>query len=105
MRKRVRFLLPCLLVGVLVGCQGQEDNIPKYSVGEIIRSKLTGQKGQIIARSRFCGNVCLYDVRFAGLEIVTKTHIIAEDEPVSSSSLSVVIDMREYELEAIQLMR
>ena len=79
---------------LLLGACGEE---PEYHKGQMVISKLSGQKGMVLGSSE-CAAECIYWVRFASLSITTDTHVLAQDGPVQIEPFST-IRMRAFELE------
>jgi hypothetical protein len=94
-------LLILASIVALSGC-GFKRPVAKWEDGTFVRSVLSNQQGQIIKVRCFEStgpvDTCYYDVRFIGLELTTNTHVTSSDGAVSSTPLSVVEYMREYEL-------
>jgi hypothetical protein len=73
--------------------------IPKWDNGDMVRSILTNQRGQVIGLRCYSGNrTCYYEVRFVGLSITTHTHITSPDGDISTEPLTAIDYVREYEL-------
>lgn len=93
-----------LIFVLLYGCGEPPVQVyPKYQDGEIVRSVLYGQKGQIL-RS-YCPpqwnpgkTYCLYKVRFAANQLTTNTSLLGSDGPITQAPLMTVDWVKEYEL-------
>lgn len=71
---------------------------PRFNLGEMITTKISGQKGMIF--DYICDHEgCRYWVRFAVPALLTDTHLIEPDGPIKSRAFSVVV-MHEFELES-----
>ena len=92
-------MLPMLAAALLLcgGCN--EDSSARYHEGDIVASKLSGQRGMVIWVS--CMVTCRYRVRFAWVSLTIDTHIVGSDGAVRIEPFSVV-GMDEYELEPAQ---
>jgi len=103
------WLLVALVISVCVSaCDGstkEERRAARYAIckfqeGELVRSKLSGDRGQITDRIRFSSdNYCYYHVRFVGRQETTDSRILSNDGPIAVTPLTVIKYMRSYELE------
>ena len=75
---------------------------PKFYLGQMVRSVVSGNVGQVVGSVTCHSYPCMYSVRFPALQITTNTHLLAHDSPVSFGVLSIEW-MREYELEAVEI--
>ena len=72
-------------------------HVPLYSIGDIVCSVISGQKGQIlVVRERTSNDY--YDVRFVASQIDASTSFLGGDAPVQQIPLARIDWMREYEL-------
>jgi hypothetical protein len=98
MKKAIIGAASVLTIG-LAGCEEAARPAPKWENGTIVRSVLSGQRGQIVSLRCLRGEShCYYDVRFVGLSMTTETHALAADGPISIEPLATITYMREYEL-------
>ena len=82
---------------VLVGCG--EAPIPKFKVGEMVQTVLTGHVGMVtIVRGEYAYPHCKYAVRFPTVQIATNTRTLKDDEPITFMPISLIKCMGEWEL-------
>lgn len=71
---------------------------PVFAKGDLVRMRLGGATGMIV--NSICeGNGCRYAVRFPSIEIRTNTRLLASDDAVTLSPVSLVHGIMEFELE------
>ena len=71
----------------------------RFEVGQIVKSKLGGQEGQILDRYIWAGEAT-YQVRFNVQSQVTDTHILSSDGAIETKAFSTEY-MKEFELEEL----
>mgnify|MGYP001576710337 CR=1 FL=1 len=93
-----KFLLIALLF--ILGCT--DFGHPKFYFGEMVKSVLSGQKGQVLDVHCYVSakrdlSVCRYKVRFVYPQETTSTHFIGPDDPIEKNGLATLW-MEEFEL-------
>ncbi len=89
----------------IFGCDCDR-NISKFKQGDIVESIISGDIGMVISvykHDKFpkSGQSCYiyyYDVRFSVKQSKTNTHLLNNDDPISTAPLAIIEYMREYEL-------
>ncbi len=84
-----------LLGCCLSGCQQKHEVTPKYSTGQMVKSVLSGQVGQVIRVD--CWNICQYQVRFSSDTSEIPSNFLGSGGDMQKKSFSAVW-MREFEL-------
>ena len=86
----------------LVGCS-PDYSVCKFTPGQMVRSKVSGEIGQVIGMSvAGDGSWCYSSVRFQGSQEITDSRVLSDDRPISVRPLQVVRHMRPYELEHVK---
>ena len=86
----------------LLGCS-PDYSVCKFTPGQMVRSKVSGEIGQVIAMRAPSGkDWCYADVRFRGSQEVTDSRVLSDDGPISIRPLQVVKYMMPYELEHVR---
>lgn len=97
-----------ILLGIF-GCFTHRDRVYKeykFNIGDIVYTKISNQKGQILKRyinwistTNGAERTCIYryEVRLSMVNVYTDVGIIREDGPISKEPFTVVC-MYEYEL-------
>lgn len=92
-----------LTLFVMSGCPQQSYPECKFSQGEMVRSKISSQIGQVTRNYSYRGNsICRYDVRFAASQSKTNTRLLGPDGAIAESPLALVKYMKEFELEKVE---
>lgn len=87
----------------LLGCSERDYSVCKFTPGQMVRSKVSGEIGQVISmRLALDEEWCFADVRFRGSQEVTDSRVLSNDGPISVRPLQVVKNMRPYELEHVK---
>lgn len=93
----------------LLGCAESDYSVCEFIPGQMVRSKVSGEIGQVISmrlaahhESTSNQRWCYADVRFRGSQEVTDSRVLSNDGPISVRPLQVVKYMRPYELEHIE---
>lgn len=95
------------LIGILLlGC-GPDYSVCEFEAGQMVRSKVSGEVGQVIvatvANATFgYEDWCYAHVRFRGNQAYTDSRILSNDGPITVRGLTVVKYMRPYELERVE---
>jgi hypothetical protein len=85
---------------VVSGCESRPP--PKFKVGEMVRSTLSKEPGQVVYVSAYGYETGYrYNVRFQAGQTYTDTHLLREDGPVEMRPLTLVENMTEFELEEL----
>jgi len=102
-RLQLLVLVVGLLLVFLLGCSDSDYSVCEFTPGQMVRSKVSGEIGQVIAMQRAMGGEwCYADVRFQGSQEVTNSRVLSDDGPISVRPLQVVKMMRPYELEHVR---
>ena len=92
---------------VMTGC-GTDYSVCEFQPGQMVRSKVSGEVGQVISmrvpsRKRWEHvDWCYADVRFQGNQEYTDSRVLSNDGPINVRALTVVLNMRPYELEHVE---
>ena len=94
-------ILMFILMGLFtVACLPEPNyEVCKFSPGNMVRSILSKEVGQVIGVRKGGRNWCYYHVRFLGNQEVTNSKVLSNDGAIVVSPLRVVPYMRPYELE------
>jgi hypothetical protein len=79
----------------LSGCQKKQELQPKYGIGQMVKSVLSGQTGQVIRAD--CWNSCQYQIRFSSDTSEIPSHFLGSGGDMQKKSFSAVW-MQEFEL-------
>ncbi len=102
-RLQLLVLAVCLLLVFLLGCSDTDYSVCEFQPGQMVRSKVSGEIGQVIAMQLAMDKEwCYADVRFRGSQEVTDSRVLSNDGPISVRPLQVVENMRPYELEHVE---
>ena len=93
------FALVGAVVGIVVYLE-PERAAPKFYSGSMVRTVVGGHVGQVVGV--WCGQWCLYDVRFNGIQAHTDSRILSNDGPITIGPLGIVTNMREFELREVR---
>ena len=99
-------ILAGLAILLLLGC-GPDYSVCEFKPGQMVRSKVSGEVGQVISmrgvpKSWGYEDWCYADVRFQGDQEYTDSRVLSNDGPITSRALTVVKYMRPYELEHVE---
>lgn len=90
--------LPVLVVSAVWWAM-PPSQVPVFSHGAMVRSKIGGHVGQVF-NVKCNEDMCFYDVRFNAPQALTDTRVFSNDGPVTLGPVAEVRYMREFELEA-----
>lgn len=101
--KNLWFIVFTIFIMSLCSCgEDQKPPMPLYPEGTMVKAKISGDIGQVIYTSCWSGNKsCMYDVRFPVRQTKTNTHLLSNDDAISTVPLARIDNMREYELELV----
>ncbi len=85
---------------MLLGCS-PDYSVCKFTPGQMVRSKVSGEIGQVIGMTIGGDDWCYSSVRFRGSQEITDSRVLSDDRPISVRPLQVVRYMRPYELEHV----
>lgn len=89
------WFLSLLAVTLLSGC---EQRVPcLFEEGSMVRSVVTGAKGQIVRRWSHYSENCTYKVRFPSNQFFTDSRILSDDGPITAAPLTTIW-MKEFEI-------
>jgi hypothetical protein len=96
--------VPILAISLLVACSPGDDrwDMCKFKPGQLVRSVVSGEVGQVIANRLGGSDWCYADVRFQGNQEFTDSRVLSNDGPISVRALTIVKYMRPYELEHVE---
>ncbi len=92
-----------LMLAVVSACEDSPRPECAFNSGEMVRSRVSGQTGQVTWRSnQYNRNHCYYHVRFAARQAQTQVRLLGLDGAIAERPLALVKHMREYELEKVK---
>lgn len=84
----------------------------EFGIGEIVRSVISGEVGQVVDNPRALHGVserqgfnCYANVRFDASQALTNTRVLSNDGPVSILPLALIKYMKPFELEPARIER
>jgi hypothetical protein len=93
----MRYFIYFICVLFFVGCVSIDQVDSKFKTGEIVKIKITGQKGMVVFG--YCTHRhCYYRVRINMKQYRTHTHVLDSDAPITPEL--AVMEFREFELES-----
>jgi hypothetical protein len=100
----MRYFIYFICVLFFVGCVSIDQVDSKFKTGEIVKIKITGQKGMVVFG--YCSQNadtkeirhCYYRVRINMKQYRTHTHVLDSDAPITPEL--AVMEFREFELES-----
>ena len=98
-----RITLTLIATLFLCSCKGFDYSTCEFQPGEMVRSKISQDIGQVIRIEKaYKKNWCYSDVRFPGEQEATTAHVLGSGGPIIVRSLTTVTYMRPYELEYVK---
>jgi len=70
---------------------------PIFYDGQIVKMKLSGDRGMVVRSN--CYKICTYQIRFSSLQMNTDVSLFGSDGPINIAPVSLVRNVREFELE------
>lgn len=92
-----KIVFSIMAVSFLAGCQKEPDARPRFYDGQMVKMKAFGTAGMVVYVSCFEEN-CYYSVRFPSMQMRTNVSLLGSDGPVDFSPVSIVRNIREFEL-------
>lgn len=98
----MRTLILASLASLLFLACNADYSMCEFVPGQMVRSEVSGEIGQVIMMRPYSADWCYANVRFQGNQEYTDSRVLSSDGPISVRSLSVVRNMRPYELEHVE---
>src|SRR5277367_4042822 len=91
-------IMRILIVGLCLALIGCDDPPHMFKPGDIVHVKLDHRAGMIVDAEHWDDGTICYQVRFAGAQMITDTHVLSDDGPITAVPYSLQ-RIREIELE------
>ena len=95
---RMAFICVCAIIFLSACSSGPPC---EFEVGEMVRSKVSGDLGQVV-KTHGSNSNCYVDVRFNASQTFTNSKVLSNDGPVTVLPLAIIRWMRPFELESAE---